>query len=272
VIQFSSNVLKNLSEGKSVLLEKYNIDCTRQTIKNCLNGNGLKCFIKRKKPFLSASHIKKRLDFAKKFSSFSYFDWKKVIWSDECKFSLINTNKKEFYWSSRSEPLKEANIKKTTKFGGKSLMVWGSLTGEGVGELVRINGTIDSKEYVRILSTGLINTMEKFSLDTKGVLFMQDNAPCHTSRDTKKWLKINKINVLDWPAQSPDMNPIENVWDIIDRRIRKRAEQPSNVEELWNFIQEEWYSLDKQIIKNLYLSMTTRIHELKVAKGKYTKY
>jgi hypothetical protein len=82
-------------------------------------------------------------------------------------------------------------------------MAWGCLTGEGIGELIRVNGNVDSAEYVKILSTGLINIMEKFSLDTKDVLFMQDNAPCHTSRDTKKWLTVNKINVIDWPAQSP---------------------------------------------------------------------
>jgi hypothetical protein len=71
---------------------------------------------------------------------------------------------------------KEANIKKTTKFGGKSLMVCGCLTGEGVSELIRVNVNVDSAEYVRILSTGFINTMEKFSLDTKDVLFIQDLA------------------------------------------------------------------------------------------------
>jgi glutamyl-tRNA reductase len=68
------------------------------------------------------------------------------------------------------------------------------------------------------------------------------------------------------------MNPIENLWNIVDQRLRKRQEKAVNVEQLWEMIQEEWKALDQQVIRNLYLSMTSRIGALKKAKGGYTEY
>jgi transposase len=151
-------------------------------------------------------------------------------------------------------------------------MVWGCITAEDVGELVLIDGIMDSKKYIEILKAGLIKTIEKKGLDPKKVIFQHDNDPKHTAKITKEWLSRNKIEVMSWPAQSPDMNPIENLWDIIDRKIRKRTEKPKNKEELWAAVREEWYALDNEVVRNLYLSMTDRIGDLKNAKGSYTRW
>jgi hypothetical protein len=104
-------------------------------IKRYLDFSGLKCYLKREKPLLTENYQEKRAAFAKRYISYSYFDWKKIIFSDESTFSLLNTNRKEFYWSYKTEPLKEDNIKKSLKFGGGAIMAWGCITGEGVGEL-----------------------------------------------------------------------------------------------------------------------------------------
>jgi transposase/predicted transcriptional regulator len=271
ISQFKKNKIEKLTEGKEVIRKRYKIDCVKQTIKNYLNENGLKCFIKTKKPLLTKKHKEKRLDFAKKFCEYSFFDWNKIIWSDECMFALINTNRKEFYWKSKRDPLNEAHIKKTLKFGGGSITAWGCITSQGVGELIKINGIMDADKYIKILSAGLLKTMENYSLNDKMVIFMHDNDPKHTAKKTKEWIKMNKINVLDWPAQSPDLNPIENLWDIIDRKLRRRDIKLNNKEELWEAVKREWYSLDKEIIRNLYLSMTKRIDDLLKSKGGYTK-
>jgi DDE superfamily endonuclease len=228
--------------------------------------------VKAKKPLLTARHKARRMDFVNNFSNFSYFDWKTVIWSDECKFALTNTNHREFYWKRRSDPLKDSHVKQTLKFGGKSIMAWACITSKGVGKLVRIDGIMTAEKYIKILEEGLIGTLEDHELSLSSSLFMHDNDPKHTAKSTKEWLRRNKINVMDWPAQSPDMNPIENLWNLVDQRLRKREKKPANAEELWQMVQAEWNALDLKVIRSLYISMTSRVDALKKAKGGYTKY
>jgi transposase len=230
------------------------------------------CYIKQRKPLLTEENKENRYKFAKKYKSYSFFDWKTIIWSDESKFSLINTNKKEYYWKEKSSPLEESNIKKTKKFGGGGIMAWGCITPYGVGELVRLDGKIDSKKYIDVLSNGLMKTLEKYELNPKRVKFMQDNAPIHKAKGTIEWLKINKIKVLDWPAQSPDLNPIENLWGIIDKKVRKSKQNICNVDDLWEVVRNEWNSIDEETLRSLYLSMTSRISDLYDSKGGYTRY
>jgi transposase len=263
---------KSLDEGKEIIEKKFKISVSKATVRRCLLKNKLKCHIKAKKPLLTERHKAKRMEFVSKFSHYSFFDWKDVIWSDECKFALTNTNNREYYWKRRSDPLQDAHVKKTLKFGGGSIMAWACITSKGVGRIVRINGIMNAEKYIDILEEGLIGTMEDHELLPSSSLFMQDNDPKHTARKTKEWLSRNQINVLDWPAQSPDMNPIENLWNIVDQRLRKRERKPANVDELWEMVKLEWKSINKEVIRDLYLSMTARIAALKKAKGGYTKY
>jgi transposase len=129
--QFRANKCKNLVDGKVVLKEKFNVEVSKQTVRNCLLRNGLKCFIKQKKPFLSPVHKEKRYNFAEKYLEYNYQDWMNIIWTDECNYLLKNPNKVEYYWKKRSKPLNKDHIKKTKKFDGGLVMVWACLTAKG---------------------------------------------------------------------------------------------------------------------------------------------
>jgi len=114
--------------------------------------------------------------------------------------------------------------------------------------------------------------LDDLGLDPEDVTFQQDNAPCHASQDTAKFLANNNINTMNWSSQSPDMNVIEHVWAYLKYQIRQRSVLPRNKDELWQATQEEWYRLDIEYIRKLYESIPHRLEALKETKGGWTRY
>lgn len=127
-------------------------------------------------------------------------------------------------------------------------------------------------KYCQILSESLLGTLADQNISPSSIIFQQDNDPKHTSRMAQGWFSDNDIAVLPWPPSSPDMNIIEHVWDILDRRVRAWPRRPSNINELWEILQKEWGKISVETICALYLSVPRRLAALQKAKGGHTKY
>jgi len=115
-----------------VLKTSHNVNVSRQTVSRAFKSFGFSCRIKKKKPKLTEKHKKTRLAWAKKHETWTSDDWRKVIWSDESKFNLLNSDGKEYCWTNRPEELTEDSITPTLKFGGGGIMVWSCITWEGM--------------------------------------------------------------------------------------------------------------------------------------------
>lgn len=223
----------------------------------------------RKKCLVSAANKKKRFNFAIQHADKSQMYWNNVIWSDESKFELFSSNRQVRVWRKVNTALDPKNLQATVKHGGGSVMVWGCMSASGVGNLVFIDGKMDQYVYKNILLHNLLPSARKLGLES-GFVFQQDNDPKHTARSVKQWLSENIENVLEWPPQSADLNPIEHLWDHLDRKIH---EQPiSSLTELRKVIQREWEKIPANVTKNLVDSMPRRLQAVLKSKGYPTKY
>src|SRR6266511_1221666 len=106
-------------------------------------------------------------------------------------------------------------------------MIWNCFTESDLGPLVKLEGRITAVIYVDILQNNLLPYIDTLE-NKEDYIFQEDNAPIHTANITKKWRRDNNIKSLPWPAQSSDMNPIENLWDELDRQVWARKPLPKN--------------------------------------------
>jgi hypothetical protein len=151
-------------------------------------------------------------------------------------------------------------------------MVWGCITAEGLGRICRVEGIMDAKLYTEILNDDVLGTLKDLGIKKKDIYFQQDNDPKHNSRLARDWFAAKHVDKLDWPPNSPDMNIIEHVWHHLDKLVRTRDPLPSNLNELWLALQEEWTHIEMDYIEKLFESMPRRVEALIKARGGHTKY
>ncbi|EIE81240.1 hypothetical protein RO3G_11411 [Rhizopus delemar RA 99-880] len=180
--------------------------------------------------------MKERYEFARAHLSWTIDDWKKVIFSDETKVNRIGSDGLQWTWTN-GDKLKDFQVQHMIKHGGGSLMLWGCLTWHGVGYLSNIKGSINSDFYIGILEDELMKTIDWYDLEKEDIIFQQDNASIHTAKKVSEWLDNNNITVLRWPSHSPDLNPIENLWSILKRRLLQYEKQPDGMLELWSRVE-----------------------------------
>jgi hypothetical protein len=243
-----------------------------QTIRNALKQDDFVAVVKKKKPYLSKAHRKARLAFALKYKEWTIEDWKRVIWSDETKINRFGSDGKKYVWKKRGQPLLEREVAPTVKYGGGNIMVWGCMGWNGVGVMVEVEGRMDAKQYVKILEEGLLESIQNSGVSPADVIFQQDNDPKHTSKLATKFLQDQGINVLDWPAQSPDLNPIEHLWECLKQMMNSYGHPPSGVFELWDRAAEKWGEITQEQCQTLIESMPSRLEAVIRAKGGNTKY
>jgi len=254
------------------LANEHNTMATAQTIRNELRAMGMRAHKKPSKLLLSRAHRQQRLNWAKAMSKVEDGFWDSVIFTDESKFNLFAPDGYEHVWRLPGPPTLKHHVRSMVKHGGGYVMVWGAITRHGVGRLIFIEGTMDSKVFVDVLDRGFNGTLKMYDLAPESVYLQQDNDPKHTSKYTQEWISGQEIESIGWAACSPDMSIIEHVWRDVDVRLRARVIQPMNRQELMRALTEEWYSTPASYIKALYDSMPRRVEALLKAKGGFTKY
>ena len=218
---------------KTILSSFHNLQLSESTVKRVLRKFGLLGRIACKKTYLTATHKKQRLSFAKEYQHWTPSDWATVTFSDESKFNLFHSDDRIYVRRKIGEEFREDCIQPTQQSGGGSVHVWGCFCQTEIGPLVRLTSTVNSTSYQNVLEDHLIPYIAG-----RALIFQQDNTPAHTARSTTRFLE--ECSVV---PKSPDLNPIENLWDTLKAQVRQDTAASRN--KLWGKILVAWNIIDK---------------------------
>ncbi len=196
------------------------------------------------KPLLNQRQRQKRLTWAVEKNNWTVTQWSKVLFSDESKFCISFGNQGPRVWRKSGEAQNPCCLKSSVKFP-QSVMIWAAMSSAGVGQLCFLKSTVNAAIYQEIL--------EHFMLP---FIFQQDLAPAYTAKGTKSWFNDHGVTVLDWPANLPDLNPIDNLWGIVKRKMRDT--RPNNADELKATVKETWASIPPQQCHKLSQNVITK--------------
>jgi hypothetical protein len=249
-----------LRQAKIRLAKKGVIVCTN-TIKQRLSEFNVKYRSTTIKPLLSPKHKEKRLSWATENTD---RDWTKVIFSDDATFwALIPAR---HAWTTTGTRFVQRTIKHPVKIN-----VWGCFSERGFGRLELFTENLNAEKMVKIYERGLLKSAEKmFGRNKKIWVLQEDNDPKHRSRLCKAWKEENGVVTMDWPSQSPDANPIENVWGIMKSHLA--GKRIFTLKQLSYQIKKIWNSLSTEYAETLVESMPRRCQAILDNDGDYTSY
>lgn len=281
--------LRLITDRKNVIIKKYIRNCNKtkekanarkvqtncnlsdvsiRTVQRHVRRLKFKTKPVKKDIILSKFHKSERVRIASSWIA-QNVDWKKVVFTDEKKFNLDGPDS----WSSYIDENREIYANRRQNKGG-GIMVWGIVTYHGYFHAIEMIGNFDSEFYCSYIIDTVKPVLDEIFGD-ENYIFQQDNAPIHKSLITMDHCAEINLNDLEWPARSPDLNIIENVWSMLQRHVYDENCQFNTEEELWQAINRAVTHVNTerlQDIQNLYKSMTTRVIKVFQNKGNKLPY
>ena len=175
-------------------------------------------------------------------------------------------------WSTNESKYRGKNPRFYRQGGGDKKMFWRCFTASGPGLLIPIEGMMNAVSYVAMLREHVLPWIQQQeALNGVKLIFQQDNAPPHKALVTRQFFAESEIEVMDWPATSPDLNPIENLWSLLKRKIGN-SKRPTSIPDMVRLASGIWESFTPDLCSRLALSLSNRMQEVKKANGGNTSY
>ncbi|CAF4160979.1 unnamed protein product [Rotaria sordida] len=242
-------------------LKRKKVEISSRSVRRRLKEAGYQYYAPLSKPLLTMQHKNRRLKWAKLMQR---QDWDKVIFSDECTIRLGPVKQRR--WQLKGHRTAFRSIKHPPKIN-----VWACFARNGFGKIVCFKQNLTSKFCCEeIYGKALRQSARQLFGRDPDFELLEDNDPKHRSKQSKNWKHEHGIKCLPWPACSPDINPTENLWNIL--KIRVAMKKPNNIPSLIRLIKREWNKLPLEFCNNLVQSMEKRIEALILAYGDCTMY
>jgi transposase len=257
--------------------------CPKTLHKTLIKYTNFRHRIERSSPHLTSQQKAARLAFAKKHIKWGPVEWGRVAFTDEMGMQTSSNSGKKFVWRYPEEEFLEDCCAATVIPGFQKVKIWGAMRCNKLSNLVVLperkgDGKFNSQEYVEVIMDGEMFDFWMEGMEDVGYLIMmEDGARYHEGVATHRRKQLEEDGWIGWgpktwPSNSPDLNPIENLWHVLRSNIRKRKVQAKTKAALIVALQEEWRKLDLNIVNTLINSMPKRLQAVIKAKGGYSGY
>ncbi|GFU63188.1 transposable element Tcb2 transposase [Trichonephila clavipes] len=232
---------------------------SQKTVARRLRGGGLYA----RRPVvcvpLTRQHRTARLQWCREHHNWTEQDWACVLFSDESRFSLSSDCRRQLIWRESGTAIRPENIQEKDRYPTCSIMVWAGIMINGRTRLhVVANGTMTGQRYIDEVLLPHVRLFRGAVGDK--FVFMDDNATCYRTLAVQDCLDSEGIQHLVWPARSPDLNPIENVWNALGRQDAGRNYPPTNKNTLIRALTEEWDKLPQQLLDDVVQNNLVALH------------
>ena len=271
VVSASRNRHSNARKLQDELQRASGVHVSDQTVRNRLHDAGMRARRPAIRIPLSVNHRRARREWCQEHLAWDEEDWESVLFTDESKFCLDFTDGRRRVWRRKGERYYDATIEEHDRYGGGSVMVWGGISLSGRTDLhVFRRGGVTAAVYRDDILHPLVRPYA--GAVGENFILMDDNAPPHRAHIVRDYLEQESIQRMDWPARSPDLNPIEHVWDMLQVGLSAQEHAPSTLEELGNDLVQQWNRIPQDSISHLIQSFPRRCQAVLDARGGHTRY
>lgn len=255
---------------RNQLMNTANVNVSSRTVRRRLRESGLASRRPAIRIPLTPAHRRARVAWCRQHITWTRRQWGEILFTDESRFSMSFNDGRICVWRRPGERFRDATIQEVDRYGGGSIMVWGGISRHARTPLHVIHGTLTAQRYRNEILQPIVQpTLQAMGA---GAILQDDNARPHRGRVVQDFLQQQRIIRMDWPARSPDLSPIEHIWDVLGRRVSTNHPQPVDVDQLILFLQQEWQAIPQNVLTTLVNSMRQRCVECLAANGGHTRY